>query len=78
MSGPAREPVAPYMAVGLSTVVHGIGSRRDIERNLVECLTGFGQRPGVAYHQYQSVRLGRRALFRNDQRGAARCDAYTH
>jgi hypothetical protein len=22
------------MAVGLSTVVHGIGSRRDIERNL--------------------------------------------
>src|ERR1700757_1404214 len=29
-----REHVAPYMAVGLSTVVHGIGSRRDIERNL--------------------------------------------
>ncbi len=28
------EPVAPYMAVGLSTVVHGIGSRKDIERNL--------------------------------------------
>jgi predicted amidohydrolase len=27
-------PVAPYMAVGLSTVVHGIGSRKDIERNL--------------------------------------------
>ena len=26
--------MAPYMAVGLSTVVHGIGSRRDIERNL--------------------------------------------
>ena len=34
MSGPEREQVAPYMAVGLSTVVHGIGSRRDIERNL--------------------------------------------
>ena len=31
---PEQEPVAPYMAVGLSTVVHGIGSRRDIERNL--------------------------------------------
>ena len=29
-----RSPVAPYMAVGLSTVVHGIGSRKDIERNL--------------------------------------------
>ena len=28
------EPIAPYMAVGLSTIVHGIGSRRDIERNL--------------------------------------------
>ena len=28
------EFVAPYMAVGLSTVVHGIGSRRDITRNL--------------------------------------------
>src|ERR1700720_4698552 len=28
------KPVAPYMAVGLSTVVHGIGERRHIERNL--------------------------------------------
>ena len=27
-------PVAPYMAVGISTVVHGIGARRHIERNL--------------------------------------------
>jgi predicted amidohydrolase len=27
-------PIAPYLAVGLSTVVHGIGSRRDIVRNL--------------------------------------------
>ena len=26
--------VAPYMAVGLSTIVHGVGSRRDIARNL--------------------------------------------
>src|SRR5262249_32427840 len=34
MTGSAGQPVAPYMAVGLSTVVHGIGSRRDIERNL--------------------------------------------
>ena len=38
-SGSARrcgmsEPIAPYMAVGLSTIVHGIGARRDIERNL--------------------------------------------
>ncbi|GCD92826.1 nitrilase-related carbon-nitrogen hydrolase [Embleya hyalina] len=32
MSGP--EPVAPYMAVGLSTIVHGIGARRHITRNL--------------------------------------------
>jgi beta-ureidopropionase len=29
-----REPVAPYLAVGLSTIVHGVGSRKDIERNL--------------------------------------------
>ena len=34
VSGRTQEQVAPYMAVGLSTVVHGIGSRRDIERNL--------------------------------------------
>ena len=34
MSGSERAHVPPYMAVGLSTVVHGIGSRRDIERNL--------------------------------------------
>src|SRR5216684_9144238 len=31
---PAKVPVAPYMAIGLSTVVHGIGSRKDIGRNL--------------------------------------------
>jgi beta-ureidopropionase len=29
-----RTPVAPYMAVGLSTVVYGIGSRKDIRKNL--------------------------------------------
>src|SRR6266516_212068 len=29
-----RRPVAPYLAVGLSTVVHGVGSRADISRNL--------------------------------------------
>jgi len=34
-NGKARPvPVAPYMAVGLSTVVHGIGARKHIERNL--------------------------------------------
>jgi beta-ureidopropionase len=32
--GDNGKPVAPYLAVGLSTVVHGIGSRRDIDRNL--------------------------------------------
>ena len=31
---PPRIPVAPYIAIGLSTVVHGIGSRKDISRNL--------------------------------------------
>ncbi|MEA2179174.1 MAG: hypothetical protein QOG77_2471 [Solirubrobacteraceae bacterium] len=31
---PGSAPVAPYMAVGISTVVHGIGARRHIERNL--------------------------------------------
>jgi len=30
----ARDPIAPYLAVGLSTVVHGVGSRKDIARNL--------------------------------------------
>src|SRR5207249_8415332 len=29
-----RTPVAPYLAVGLSTVVHGVGSRKDITENL--------------------------------------------
>jgi beta-ureidopropionase len=33
-AGAQPTPVAPYMAVGLSTFVHGIGSRRDIARNL--------------------------------------------
>jgi predicted amidohydrolase len=32
--GDDGRPIAPYLAVGLSTVVHGIGSRRDIDRNL--------------------------------------------
>jgi hypothetical protein len=31
------------MAVGLSTVVHGIGSRRDIERNLQIVEDGIGR-----------------------------------
>ena len=34
MSEGPRQPVPPYMAIGISTVVHGIGSRRDIARNL--------------------------------------------
>ncbi|MBF6061400.1 hydrolase [Nocardia terpenica] len=29
-----RAPIAPYMAVGLSTIVHGIGAREHIARNL--------------------------------------------
>src|SRR3978361_1292924 len=29
-----RTPVAPYMAVGLSTIVHGVAERRPIQRNL--------------------------------------------
>ncbi len=29
-----KKPVAPYMAVGLSTVVHGISQRSQIARNL--------------------------------------------
>ena len=33
-NGAARARVAPYMAVGLSTVVHGVGERRHIGRNL--------------------------------------------
>jgi predicted amidohydrolase len=30
----SRKPIAPYLAVGLSTIVHGIGNRQDIVRNL--------------------------------------------
>jgi len=30
----AREPVAPYLAIGLSTVIHGIAERRHIRHNL--------------------------------------------
>ena len=30
----APTPVAPYLAVGISTVVHGVGRRADIARNL--------------------------------------------
>ncbi len=30
----ASAPIAPYMAVGLSTVVHGVGARKHIARNL--------------------------------------------
>src|SRR5919197_869876 len=33
-TGKPRRPVAPYLAVGLSTVVHGVGSRKDIVQNL--------------------------------------------
>jgi beta-ureidopropionase len=29
-----QKPVAPYIAVGLSTVVHGVGERKHIKRNL--------------------------------------------
>ena len=31
---PSNKPIAPYMAVGLSTVVHGIGERKHIDTNL--------------------------------------------
>jgi beta-ureidopropionase len=34
MNGTQRNPVPPYMAVGLSTVVYGISKRADIKRNL--------------------------------------------
>ena len=34
MSLKDRKPVAPYMAVGLSTVVYGIAERKHIKRNL--------------------------------------------
>ena len=33
-TGSDQKPIAPYMAVGLSTVVHGIGERKHIEKNL--------------------------------------------
>jgi hypothetical protein len=33
-SGSARKPVAPYMAVGLSTIVYGVAERKHIKVNL--------------------------------------------
>jgi hypothetical protein len=32
--GSARKPVAPYMAVGLSTIVYGVAERKHIKVNL--------------------------------------------
>jgi len=34
MSEEKRKPIAPYMAVGLSTVVYGIAQRKHIKYNL--------------------------------------------
>ena len=34
MAAKQGKPVAPYMAVGLSTVVRGIAERKHIEQNL--------------------------------------------
>ncbi|NJN93242.1 MAG: hydrolase [Anaerolineales bacterium] len=34
MTNTAKKPVAPYMAVGLSTVVYGVAERKHIKRNL--------------------------------------------
>lgn len=34
MSETERKPLAPYMAIGLSTVIHGIAERKHISRNL--------------------------------------------
>ncbi|HZS89862.1 MAG TPA: nitrilase-related carbon-nitrogen hydrolase [Chloroflexota bacterium] len=33
-SGQEKKPIAPYLAVGISTVVYGIGDRKHISRNL--------------------------------------------
>jgi len=38
-----HQPIAPYMAIGLSTVVHGISCRKDIDVNLniiEDCIQG--------------------------------------
>ena len=29
-----RKPIGPYLAVGISTVVHGVGERKHIAQNL--------------------------------------------
>ena len=34
MTKTAKKPIAPYMAVGLSTVVYGVAERKHIKRNL--------------------------------------------
>src|SRR5687768_12560692 len=34
MTETAKKPIAPYMAVGLSTVVYGVAERKHIKRNL--------------------------------------------
>lgn len=34
MTEPSKKPIAPYMAVGLSTIVYGVAERKHIKRNL--------------------------------------------
>jgi beta-ureidopropionase len=42
-----RKPVAPYLAVGLSTVVYGVGERKHIKRNLQTIEDGIHAAMGV-------------------------------
>src|SRR5690349_8148404 len=42
-----RRPIAPYLAVGLSTVVYGVGERKHIRRNLQTIEDGIHAAMGV-------------------------------
>src|SRR5262245_3384797 len=44
---PVAAPIAPYLAVGLSTVVYGVGERKHIKRNLQTIEDGIHAAMGV-------------------------------
>ena len=55
-----RKAVAPYLAIGVSTVVHGIGSRADIAQNL-DIDRGRASMPPWASSSHQHARQADRA-----------------
>jgi len=64
MSEKKREPIAPYMAVGLSTVVYGIAQRKHIKYNLKTVEHPCGRLHGQHQYACQGHCPGRRCAHR--------------